>query len=157
MKISFDSATGLQVRESLFDLIPEAELNLDTLKNAKDAKPSQEEIDEELSERQIELNDINLFLQNRKDNPSVVEEKVAEEPKKIIKRGFSTGRPRKSFAKEISFIELDNGKYKLSGRGRPSPDQKRTKVVVHFSWVKALSPQKLYTKKQIANMTSVMP
>ena len=156
MKISLDPASGFKIQESLFDLIPDVELNLDTLKNDKDAKPSQEEIDEELSERQLELNDINLFMKNRKDNPSVVITKVVEEPKKKTQKGCSTGRPRKSFLKEISFIQLDDGKYKLSGRGRPSPSQKRTKVTVHFSWVKTLSPQQFYTKKQIAKMTKVM-
>ena len=151
MKISFDSGSGLKIQESLFDLIPEAELNLDTLKDAKDAKPSQEEVEEELSERQQEL-----FLKNKKKNAPVVEEKVAEAPKKKTKKGFSTGRPRKSFVKEISFVQLDNGKYKLSGRGRPSPTQKRTKVTVHFSWVKSLTPHELYTKKQLSKMTKVM-
>ena len=158
MKISFDSNSGLKVQESLFDLIPNAELNLETLKNDADAKPSQEEIDEELSERQQELNEIEVFLKNKKKNaPTVVEEKVAEEPKKKVKRGFSSGRPRKSFMKEISFIQLDNGKYKLSGRGRPNPNQKRTKVTVHFSWLKSLSPQRFYTKKDINKMNKVMP
>ena len=33
MKISFDSNSGLKVQESLFDLIPNAELNLETLKS----------------------------------------------------------------------------------------------------------------------------
>ena len=61
MKISFDSNSGLKVQESLFDLIPNAELNLDTLKDAKDAKPSQEEIDEEQSERAQEMSDNELF------------------------------------------------------------------------------------------------
>jgi|TARA_Y100000590_G_C15615108_1_gene975407 hypothetical protein len=157
MKISFDSNSGLKIQESLFDLIPNAELNLDTLKDAKDAKPSQEEIDEELSERAQELNDIELFLKKKKENPPVVEEKVAEEPLKKTKRGFSSGRPRKSFAKEISFIQLDDGKYKLSGRGRPNPNQKRTKVTVHFSWLDSLTPQRFYTKKDISKMTKVMP
>ena len=157
MKISFDSNSGLKVQESLFDLIPNAELNLDTLKDAKDAKPSQEEIDEELSERAQELSDIELFLKNRKENPPVVEEVAAEEPVKKVKRGFSSGRPRKTFMKEISFIQLDNGKYKLSGRGRPNPNQKRTKVTVHFSWLKSLSPQRFYTKKDINKMNKVMP
>ena len=73
------------------------------------------------------------------------------------KRGFSSGRPRKSFAKEISFIQLDDGKYKLSGRGRPNPNQKRTKVTVHFSWLDSLTPQRFYTKKDISKMTKVMP
>tara|TARA_R110002051_G_scaffold29119_1_gene68276 strand:- start:147 stop:623 length:477 start_codon:yes stop_codon:yes gene_type:complete len=158
MKISFDSNSGLKVQESLFDLIPNAELNLDTLKHAKDAKPSQDEIDEELSpERRQELDDIEVFLLHKKKNAPAVEEKVVEIPKKKVKRGFSSGRPRKSFMKEVSFIQLDNGKYKLSGRGRPNPSQKRTKVTVHFSWVKSLSPQRFYTKKDISKMNKVMP
>ena len=56
MKISFDSNSGLKVQESLFDLIPNAELNLETLKNDADAKPSQEEIEEEFSPKQPEAN-----------------------------------------------------------------------------------------------------
>ena len=143
MKISFDSNSGLKVQESLFDLIPNAELNLDTLKHAKDAKPSQD--------------DIEVFLLHKKKNAPAVEEKVVEIPKKKVKRGFSSGRPRKSFMKEVSFIQLDNGKYKLSGRGSPNPSQKRTKVTVHFSWVKSLSPQRFYTKKDISKMNKVMP
>ena len=71
MKISFDSNSGLKVQESLFDLIPNAELNLETLKNDADAKPSQEEIDEELSERQQELNEIEVFLRNKKKNQNI--------------------------------------------------------------------------------------
>ena len=157
MKISFDSNSGLKIQESLFDLIPSAELNLETLKGAKDAKPSQEEIDEEVSERQRELSDIELFLRSKpKSDPSVEKKVTVEAQKKKAKKSYSTGRPRKSFEKEISFVQLENGKYKLSGRGRPSPTQKRTKVTVHFSWVKSLTPHELYTKKQLSKMTKVM-
>lgn len=157
MKISFDNNSGLKVQESLFDLIPDAELNLDTLKGAEDAKPSQEEIEEELTQRQRELNEIEAFLKNKKENAPAVEEKAAEETKKKVKRGYSSGRPRKSFSKEVSFIQLEDGKYKLSGRGRPNPSQKRTKVTVHFSWVKSLTPNRLYTKKDLTKMIKVMP
>ena len=79
MKISFDSNSGLKIQESLFDLIPSAELNLETLKGAKDAKPSQEEIDEEVSERQRELSDIELFLRNKPKSDPSVEKKVTVE------------------------------------------------------------------------------
>jgi hypothetical protein len=110
-----------------------------------------------LTQRQRELNEIEAFLKNKKENAPAVEEKAAEETKKKVKRGYSSGRPRKSFSKEVSFIQLEDGKYKLSGRGRPNPSQKRTKVTVHFSWVKSLTPNRLYTKKDLTKMIKVMP
>ena len=154
MKISLTTDGSLQVKETLFDLIPEAELNLDTLKDAKDAKPSQDEIDEELDERRVELNTIAAFVANKKKQAILNPEQIVVEiTKKKTNRGFSSGRPRKSFVKVVTFTKLEDGSYKLSGRGRPSPDQKRVKVSVHFSWTKTLSPQESYSKKELAKMT----
>ncbi len=159
MKISLSSDGTLQVKETLFELIPNQELNLDTLKNAKDAKPSQEEIDEEMEERRIELESISAFLKAKKErlakeakeNPNGVI-KTPEAPKKKKKKSFGTGRPRKSFVKEVTFKQLDSGKFALAGRGRPSPDQKRKKVVIHYSWLNSLSPNSAYSQKDIEKM-----
>jgi hypothetical protein len=155
LKISVNTDGSLQVKETLFDMIPSQELNLDTLKDAKDAKPSQDEIDEELEERRVELDTIAAFIANKKKqallNPK---QEVVEAPKKKVqKRGFSSGRPRKSFVKVVTFTKLDDGSFKLSGRGRPSPDQKRVKVSVHFSWTKTLTPNESYSKKELSKMT----
>ena len=154
MKISLTTDGSLQVKETLFDLIPESELNLDTLKDAKDAKPSQDEIDEELDERRVELDTIAAFVANKKKQAILNPEQIVVEiTKKKTNRGFSSGRPRKSFVKVVTFTKLEDGSFKLSGRGRPSPDQKRVKVSVHFSWTKTLSPQESYSKKELAKMT----
>lgn len=154
MKISVTTDGSLQVKETLFDMIPEVELNLDTLKDDKDAKPSQDEIDEEFEERRVELSTIAAFVANKKKqailHPELV---VVEVTKKKTNRGFSSGRPRKSFVKVVTFTKLDDGSFKLSGRGRPSPDQKRVKVSVHFSWTKTLTPNESYSKKELAKMT----
>jgi len=155
LKISVNTDGSLQVKETLFDMIPSQELNLDTLKDAKDAKPSQDEIDEELEERRVELDTIAAFLANKKKQEALnPKQEVAEAPKKKVqKRGYSSGRPRKSFVKVVTFTKLDDGSFKLSGRGRPSPDQKRVKVSVHFSWTKTLTPNESYSKKELAKMT----
>ena len=155
MKISVTTDGSLQVKETLFDMIPEIELNLDTLKDDKDAKPSEDEVDEEFEERRVELSTIAAFVANKKKqailHPELV---VVETPKKKIqRRGYSSGRPRKSFAKVVTFTKLDDGSFKLSGRGRPSPDQKRVKVSVHFSWTKTLTPDGSYSKKELSKMT----
>ena len=139
MKISVTTDGSLQVKETLFDMIPEIELNLDTLKDDKDAKPSEDEVDEEFEERRVELSTIAAFVANKKVQ--------------FPRRGYSSGRPRKSFAKVVTFTKLDDGSFKLSGRGRPSPDQKRVKVSVHFSWTKTLTPDGSYSKKELSKMT----
>jgi hypothetical protein len=159
MTISPTSDGSLQVKETLFELIPTQELNLDTLKDAKDAKPSQDEIDEELDERRVELESIGVFMAAKKerlakelrDNPNAAQ-KVVETPKKKKQNTFGTGRPRKSFVKEVTFKQLDNGKFALAGRGRPSPDQQRKKVVIHYSSLSSLSPKNAYSHKDIENM-----
>jgi len=159
LKISFTSDGSLQVKETLFELIPNQELNLDTLKDAKDAKPSQDEIDEELEERRVELDTIGAFLTAKKErlakelreNPNAVQ-KAVEAPKKKKQNTFGTGRPRKSFVKEVTFKQLDSGKFALAGRGRPSPDQQRKKVVIHYSWLSSLSPNSAYSQKDIEKM-----
>jgi len=40
------------------------------------------------------------------------------------------GRPRTNFTRKVNFAKLDNGNWKVAGRGRPSANAERKAVMV---------------------------
>ena len=42
----------------------------------------------------------------------------------------AVGRPRTNFTRRVNFAKLDNGNWKVAGRGRPSASSERKAVVV---------------------------
>tara|TARA_Y100000310_G_scaffold150201_3_gene149649 strand:+ start:21913 stop:22155 length:243 start_codon:yes stop_codon:yes gene_type:complete len=45
------------------------------------------------------------------------------------------GRPRTNFTRKVNFAKLDNGNWKVAGRGRPAADAERKAVMVAWDAV----------------------
>jgi len=145
--------------ETLAELLdPAQELDVSSLKDDADAKPSQEEQEEDAENqaRLIEIETIKEFLAAKKAreaaNPKAAAKSKLETKKipKTARKNNSTnnGRPRKSFFKEVTFVVQKDGTFKLAGRGRPGK-QPRKKFTVFYSHAQRLATTESYTLKQL--------
>ena len=144
--------------ETLAELLdPAQELDVSSLKDDADAKPSQEEQEEDAENqaRLIEIETIKEFLAAKKAreaaNPKAAaksKSEIKKTPTAKKKNSTNNGRPRKSFFKEVTFVVQEDGTFKLAGRGRPGK-QPREKFTVFFSHAQRLVATESYTLKQI--------
>jgi hypothetical protein len=147
--------------ETLSELLdPAQELDVSSLKDDADAKPSQEEQEEDAENqaRLIEIETIKEFLAAKKAreaaNPQAAAKNKLEAKKTPTARknnhwnSTNNGRPRKSFFKEVTFVVQEDGTFKLAGRGRPGK-QPREKFTVFYSHAQRLVTTESYTLKQI--------
>lgn len=147
--------------ETLAELLdPAQELDVSSLKDDADAKPSQEEQEEDAENqaRLIEIETIKEFLAAKKAriaaNPKAAAKNRLETKKTPATRknnSTNNGRPRKSFFKEVTFLAQEDGTFKLAGRGRPGK-QPREKFTVFYSHAQRLVSTESYTLKQIKGM-----
>ena len=152
--------------ETLAELLdPIQELDVSSLKEDADAKPTQEEQEEEAAERArlTELDTIREFITKKKAfeaaNPIIVA--AANEARKIQKEEYKKkkgnkkvagrGRPRKSHVKEVTFTVVGKDTFKLPGRGRPGKAA-RQKFTLHHSQAVRLDPSKTYSRADINAM-----
>jgi DNA-binding protein H-NS len=154
-----DILCAVTLRDETFSelLDPAQELDVSSLKEDADAKPSQEEQEEdaEANARLAEVATIQEFLAAKKAriaaNPHLELEKPPVAKKKAKVGG--KGRPRKSFDKVVTFTVVGTNKFKLAGRGRPGT-AKRTKFTLHHTHVPSLDRTKVYTRAAITKMQS---
>jgi len=140
---------------SLYEMIPEEELDVSSLQGDADATPCDEEEEEEAEEvdpRVQELRTIDAFVKARK-NCKVLPVIEKEEQPVVQKRSFNfgQGRPRKSFFSEITFIKISNTQLQRAGRGRPGKEE-RIKFKVHHCWASRLSYETVYELEHVKNM-----
>jgi hypothetical protein len=146
--------------ETFADLLaPMQELDVSSLKDDADAKPSQEEQEEdvEANARLAEVATIQEFIAAKKAriaaNPHLEVEKAPVAKKKTSWPNGANGRPRKTFFKEVTFTAVGTNKFKLAGRGRPGT-AKRAKFTLHHTHVPSLDTTKVYTRAAITKMQS---
>ena len=136
---------------SLYEMIPEEELDVSSLQGDADATDNEEE-EEEADPRVTELNTIEAFVKARKNCkalPVVEKKEQPVAPKRSF--NFGQGRPRKSFFSEITFIKISSTQLKRAGRGRPGKEE-RVKFKVHHCWATRLSYEAVYELEHVKNM-----
>jgi hypothetical protein len=149
--------------ESISDLLAASqELDVSSLKDDVDAKLSEEEQQEEAAAkaRLVEIATIQEFFLKKKAfeaaNPIKAEKKEANAKKaaELNKKKINVagrGRPRKSYTKAVSFMNV-KGAYKLAGRGRPKAGETRTKFELFYTHAAAINSERLYTSTELRNL-----
>jgi hypothetical protein len=152
-------SANLSATESMFDMIPDDELDVSTLESEQATETPEETMQREYvtkdMTREDELKAVEDFLvakrQYELENPPppVTEKTEVKKTKKV--NSLRAGRPRKSFSKMVTFVKLESDEYKLAGRGRPGKNP-RVQVKVHYTWNKSLTTGVLYKESDLKRM-----